>query len=125
MGSISFGPSPNAPGGGGGQRGGGVSIERFAQLQDAARTLINTTPAICVFFKPRMSGKRYVKELADRVVITWDITEPYGNIQDFTWTPTVNRFQTVLRKDGTIEMSYDQLAAKGRHRWAVPIGHRA
>ena len=111
-GSISFGPQTNAAGGGGGQRGGGVSIERFAQLQDAARTLINTTPAICVFFKPRMSGKRYVKELADRVVITWDITEPYGNIQDFTWTPTVNRFQTVLHKDGTIEMSYDQLAAK-------------
>src|SRR4030095_11472352 len=78
-GSISFGP----PGGGGGQRGGGVSIQRFAPLQDASRTLINTTPAICVFFKPRMSGKRYVKELADRVVITWDITEPYGNIQDF------------------------------------------
>ena len=111
-GSISFGPQTNAAGGGGGQRGGGVSIERFAQLQDAARTLINTAPAICVFFKPRMSGKRYVKELADRVVITWDITEPYGNIQDFTWTPTVNRFQTVLHKDGTIEMSYDQLAAK-------------
>jgi hypothetical protein len=107
-GSISFGP----PGGGGGQRGGGVSIERFAQLQDASRTLINTTPAICVFFKPRMSGKRYVKELADRVVITWDITEPYGNIQDFTWTPTVNRFQAVLHKNGAIEMSYDQLAAK-------------
>ena len=111
-GSISFGPQTNAAGGGGGQRGGEDSIERFAQLQDAARTLINTTPAICVFFKPRMSGKRYVKELADRVVITWDITEPYGNIQDFTWTPTVNRFQTVLHKDGTIEMSYDQLAAK-------------
>ena len=113
-GSIAFGPAPNAPGGGGGggQRGGGVSVERFAQLQDASRTLINTTPAICVFFKPRMSGKRYVKELADRVVLTWDITEPYGNIQDFTWTPTVNRFQTVLHKDGTIEMSYDQLTAK-------------
>ena len=112
-GSISFGLPPSAPaGGGGGQRGGGVSIERFAQLQDASRTLINTTPAICVFFKPRMSGKRYLKELADRVVITWDITEPYGNIQDFTWTPTVNRFQTVLHKDGTIEMSYDQLTAR-------------
>jgi hypothetical protein len=118
-GSISFvanTPASSGSGGGSGgsfgQRGGGVSVERFAQLQDAARTLINTVPAICVFFKPRMSGKRYVKELADRVVITWSLTEPYGNIQDFTWTPTTNRFQTVLRKDGTIEMSYDQLAAK-------------
>jgi len=116
-GSISFGAVQNAgggPGGGGagGGRGGGVSVDRFAQLQEAARTLVNTVPAICVFFKPRMSGTRYVKELADRVVITWSLTEPFGGIQDFTWVPTVNRFQTVLRKDGTIEMSYDQLAAK-------------
>jgi hypothetical protein len=112
-GSISFGAAPSSPGGAGfgGARGGGVSIDRFAQLQEASRTLINTVPAICVFFKPRMSGKRYVKELADRVVITWSLTEPFGGIQDFTWTPTVNRFQTVLLKDGTIEMSYDQLAA--------------
>src|SRR3989442_101006 len=113
-GSISFGAAPSNPGpaGFGGARGGGVSVDRFAQLQEAARTLINTVPAICVFFKPRMSGTRYVKELADRMVITWSVTEPFGGIQDFTWTPTVNRFQTVLRKDGTIEMSYDQLAAK-------------
>jgi hypothetical protein len=110
-GSISFGAAQSGAGFGGG-RGGGVSVDRFAQLQDAGRTLINSVPAICVFFKPRMSGTRSVKELSDRVVITWNITEPFGGIQDFTWTPTVNRFQTVLRKDGTIEMSYDQLAAK-------------
>src|SRR5215471_188069 len=110
-GSISFGATQNIPGGAGG-RGGGVSIARFDQLQEAAHTLINTVPAICVFFKPRMSGMRYVKELDDRVVITWSLTEPFAGIQDFTWTPTVNRFQAVLRKDGTIEMSYDQLAAK-------------
>ena len=110
-GSISFGATQNIPGGAGGRRG-GVSIARFDQLQEAAHTLINTVPAICVFFKPRMSGMRYVKELDDRVVITWSLTEPFAGIQDFTWTPTVNRFQAVLRKDGTIEMSYDQLAAR-------------
>lgn len=106
-GSISFGAAPSGSG-----RGGGVSIDRFAQLQTAARTLINTVPALCVFFKPRMSGTRYVKELADRAVITWSLTEPVGGIQDFTWTPTTNRFQAVLWKDGTIEMSYDDVAAK-------------
>src|SRR5215510_3037329 len=113
-GSIRFGATQINPGGGGGfgGAGGGVSIGRFDQLQEAARTLVNTVPAICVFFKPRMSGTRYMKKLADRVVITWNLTEPFGGIQDFTWTPTVNRFQAVLRKDGTIEMSYDQLAAK-------------
>ncbi|HYL78955.1 MAG TPA: hypothetical protein VEU96_32490 [Bryobacteraceae bacterium] len=105
-GSLRFGEAQGAG------RGGGVSIGRFDQLQEAARTLINTVPAICVFFKPRMSGARYVKELPDRVVITWELTEPAGNIQDFTWTPTVNRFQAVLRRDGSIEMSYDQVTAK-------------
>ncbi|SPE36215.1 conserved exported hypothetical protein [Candidatus Sulfopaludibacter sp. SbA3] len=108
-GSISFGA---APGGGGRGRGGGVSIDRFAQLQEAARTLVNTMPAICVFFKPRMSGTRYLKEMSDQVVITWSLTEPVGGIQDFTWMPTVNRFQAVLRKDGSIDLSYDQIAAK-------------
>jgi hypothetical protein len=106
-GSISFGDASV-----GGGRGGGVSIGRFDQLDQAARNLLNTTPAICVFMKPRMSGTRYVKELPDRVVVTWSLTEPVGGIQDFTWTPTVNRFQAVLHKDGAVELSYEQLAAK-------------
>jgi len=115
-GSIRFssGSSPSADGAGFGPRGdeGGVSIGRFDPLTEGASTLINTDPAICVFFKPRMSGNRYIKELEDRVIVTWDVTEPWGNIQDFTWTKTINRFQAVLHKDGTIEMSYQQVAAK-------------
>ena len=91
---------------------GGVQIGRFDQLAEAGGNLINTVPAICVFMKPRMYGSRYAKELDDRVVVTWDVTEPWGNIQDFTWTKTVNRFQAVLHSTGVIEMSYDQLAAK-------------
>jgi hypothetical protein len=108
-GSIAFGA---ATGGGRGGRGGGVSIGRFDQLQEAARGLLHAPPSICVFLKPRLSGRRYVKELEDRVVVTWDVTEPFGGIQDFTWTPTVNRFQAVLRRDGAIDMSYDRLAAR-------------
>jgi len=91
---------------------GGVSIGRFDPLSEAASDLITSAPALCVFFKPRMSGPHYVKELADGVVITWDLTEPYGNIQDFIWFKTTNRFQAVLHRDGVIEMSYRELAAK-------------
>jgi len=91
---------------------GGVSIGRFDPLAEAASAIIDSAPAICVFFKPRMSGPHYVKELPDRVVITWDLTEPFGNIQDFTWFKTVSRFQAVLHRDGSIEMSYKELAAK-------------
>jgi hypothetical protein len=113
-GSIAFSASApasaaNAASAGRAGGAGGVTIERFDQLQDAAKTLVNGQPAICVFMKPRMSGTRFVKELDDRVVITWSLTEPTGGIQDFTWTPTPNRFQAVLFKDGTIQMSYDQV----------------
>jgi hypothetical protein len=104
-GSLSFGE-------GHGEGDQGVSIRRFDALAEAAGGLIDRAPAICVFFKPRMSGPHYVKELADRVVVTWDLTEPFGNIQDFAWFKTVNRFQAVLRSDGMIEMSYQQLAAR-------------
>ena len=114
-GSMTFGePARTGRGGRGGVgapggRGGGLSVERFAELQQAGRTLINSIPAISVFFKPRMNGKRYMKELDDRAVITWSLTEPVGGVQDMTWYPTVNRFQCVLHKDGTIEMSYDDV----------------
>lgn len=93
-------------------RTGGIAVDRFAQLQQAGPALINTVSAISVFFKPRMSGKRYLKEYADRTVVTWNLTEPVGGIQDMTWTPTVNRFQAVLYKDGTIEFNYDEVHAE-------------
>ena len=117
-GSMTFGePATGGRGGrgganAGGGRGGGISVDRFAELEQAGRSLIDTVPAISVFFKPRMSGTRYLKEISDRVVVTWSLTEPVGGIQDMTWHPTGNRFQAVLRKDGTIEMSYDEVAAK-------------
>jgi hypothetical protein len=114
-GSIRFGPRLSNGAEGQGQQPpdeGGVSIERFDPLSEGAANLVNGVPAICVFFKPRMSGDRYVKELDDRVMVTWDVTEPWGNIQDFTWTKTINRFQVALHKDGAIEMSFKQLTAR-------------
>lgn len=112
-GSIRFGATEREDNPFGGRPGdGGVSIARFDPLAEAASTIIGSAPAICVFFKPRMSGSHFVKELPDRVVITWDLTEPFGNIQDFTWFKTVNQFQAVLHRDGSIDMSYKELAAK-------------
>lgn len=112
-GSIRFGASekditPDAYG----KPEGGVSLDRFDQLAEVGSTLIDRAPAICVFLKPRLSGTRYLKELADRVLITWDLTEPFGSLLDFAWFKTVNRFQAVLHRDGSIEMSYKEVAAK-------------
>jgi hypothetical protein len=129
-GSVTLGePAAGGRGGGRGAAGGGgrggLSIDRFAELHQAARTLIGTVPAISVFFKPRMSGTRFLKELEDRVVLTWSLTEPMGNIQDMTWVPNVNRFQAVLRKDGTIEMSYEEVAAKDAIVGVYPVPAKA
>jgi hypothetical protein len=95
-----------------GHREGGLILDRFDQLAEAASGLVEKAPAIAVFLKPRLAGRRYVKEESDRVVITWDLTEPYGGLLDFTWFKTVNRFQAVLRRDGSIEMSYKRIGAK-------------
>ena len=112
-GSIRFGGSEKETGlDPYGHRDGGILLERFDPLAEVASKLIDKAPAICVFLKPRMSGPHYVKELSDRVVITWDLTEPFGSLLDFTWFKTINRFQAVLSRDGSLEMSYQELAAK-------------
>ena len=95
-----------------GKKGGGISFDRFDQLGKAGSTFGHNAPVICVFFKPRLFGPRYAKEMADRIVVTWNLTEPFGNLIDFGWFKTVNRFQTILYRDGSIEMSYKEIAAK-------------
>jgi hypothetical protein len=100
---------------------GGLSIDRFAELQQAASEIVNTIPAISVFFKPRMSGVRYLKEAGDRAVVTWSLTEPFGGVQDMTWSPTVNRFQAVLRKGGSIQFNYDEVHAEDAIVGVYPI----
>ena len=115
-GSITFGPrvgpAARPPSVVDARPDGGLSVDRFAELQQAGPAFINTVAAISVFFKPRLTGTRYFKEEADRAVITWSLTEPVGGIQDMTWTPTVNRFQAVLYKDGAIEFNYDEVHAQ-------------
>jgi hypothetical protein len=95
-----------------GHRDAGIVLDRFDELAAMADKLGDKAPAICVFLKPRMLGRRYVKSLPDRVVITWDLTEPFGGLLDFTWLKTANRFQAVLKRDGSIEMSYQELTAR-------------
>ncbi|MES2378432.1 MAG: hypothetical protein V4553_17700 [Bacteroidota bacterium] len=114
-GSIRFGPPPSVGDVDAyGRHDGGIApaIGRFDRLADVAPKLGEHAPAICVFLKPRMSGPRYVRELADRVVITWDLTEPFGGFLDFSWFPTTNLFQAVVHRDGSIELSYKTMTAK-------------
>jgi hypothetical protein len=122
-GSVTFGALPAGAGGRGGVPAGnrtgaggsartGFQMERYPTLQTVGRTFINMVPGIAAFVKPRLSGERYVKELADRVVVTWSLTEEAGGIQAFTWVPTVNRIQAVLHRNGVIELSYNDVSAR-------------
>jgi hypothetical protein len=114
-GSIRFGPAASGTDVDSyGRVDGGIasSIGRFDRLADVGGRLSARAPAISVFLKPRMVGPRYVRELTDRVVITWALTEPFGGLLDFSWFPTTNLFQATLHRDGSIEMSYKTMAAK-------------
>src|SRR5687767_1159802 len=114
-GSLRFGPSPKEHDVDAyGNPDGGIAsaIGRFDRLAEVGSKLGAHAPAICVFLKTRMSGPRYVRELADRVVITWELTEAFGGLLDFSWFPTTNLFQAVLYRDGSIEMSYKTMAAR-------------
>jgi hypothetical protein len=115
IGSVTFGALQGGRGGGrgtGGSGRAGFQMERYPTLQTVGRTFINMVPGVAAFVKPNLSGQRYLKELADRVVVTWTLTEPVGGIQAFTWTPTVNRIQAVLHKSGIIELSYNDVSAR-------------
>ncbi len=123
-GAITFGAMERRGGGGrggapaGNRTGAGFSaragfaMQRYPTLATVGRTFIDMIPGIAAFVKPNLRGERYVKELPDRAVVTWTLTEPYGGIQAFTWVPTVNRIQAVLHQDGVIELSYDSVSAK-------------
>ena len=101
-----------APGRGGGRGRGGLVMERYAMMQTVGTTFINMVPGIAAFTRVQFSGPRYAKELADRAVVTWTLNEGNGGIQAFSWTPTVNRIQAVLGRDGVIELSADGVNAK-------------
>jgi hypothetical protein len=125
-GSVTFGAMAAAPAGGQGRGGApagnrtgaggsgrsGFQMERYPTLQTVGRTFINMVPGVAAFVKPGLNGQRYVKELADRVVVTWNLSEGAGGIQAFTWLPTVNRIQAVLHRDGVIELSYNDVSAR-------------
>ena len=129
-GSITFGGMLGGRGGGGGGGGGrggppvgnrtgaggsaraGFQMERYAVIQTVGRTFINMIPGIAAFTRVGLTGQRFMKELDDRAVVTWTLTEGAGGIQAFSWTPTTNRIQAVLHKSGVIELSYNDVNAK-------------
>lgn len=97
-------------------------LERYVRLRTVGPTLVGEVSGIAAFLKPRLRGDTFVKETADRVVVTWVLSEPPGGIQSFTWEPTVNRIQAVLHRSGVIELSYDGVSARDALVGVYPMG---
>jgi hypothetical protein len=51
-------------------------------------------------------------ELDDRLVVTWDTSEPASGQQDVTFVRTPHHFQAVLYRDGRVDLSYQEMTAR-------------
>jgi len=89
-----------------------LGLGRFVHLQHVGSDIANTIPLIAVFLKQRMNGARTMSELDDRLVITWETSEPVGGQQDVTFVRTPHRYQAVLHRDGRIDLSYQEMTAR-------------
>jgi hypothetical protein len=89
-----------------------LGFDRFIHMQTAGAAMVNKIPVIAAFMKLRMNGTRSINELDDRLVVTWDVSEPVGGQQDVTFTRTPHNYQAVLYKDGRIDLSYREMTAR-------------
>jgi hypothetical protein len=95
--------------------GGGYSslgFDRFIHMKTAGPAMVNRIPVIAAFMKLRMNGTRHINELDDRLVVTWNLSEPTGGQQDVTFVRTPHHFQAVLYRDGRVDLSYKETTAR-------------
>ena len=95
---------------GGGYR--DLGFDRFIHMRTAGPAMVDRIPVIAAFMKLRMNGTRHVNELDDRLVVTWNLSEPTSGQQDVTFVRTPHHFQAVLYRDGRIDLSYQQMTAR-------------
>ena len=102
-------------------------LGRYVHYESVGAQLVDTVPTIAPFLKHRMRGSRSVHQNGERVVITWDLTEPFGGLQDMTFEPTPHHFQAVLYADGRIDLSYREITAQDAvvGVWTTPVGDDA
>ena len=89
-----------------------LGFDRFIHMKSAGPAMVNKIPVIAAFMKLRMNGTRHVNELDDRLVVTWNLSEPTGGQQDVTFVRTPHHFQAVLYRDGRIDLSYQEMTAR-------------
>ena len=61
-------------------------------------------------FSPYDPSQTFFKEMQDRVVITWDVTEFFGDWRSFSRSANENRLQAVLLSSGEILLSYNGIS---------------
>ncbi|MEP0843042.1 MAG: hypothetical protein HRF43_10070, partial [Phycisphaerae bacterium] len=92
--------------------------DRFLRFRDFAGSMTGNVPLLAPLFRkfgvfdPFGVNHRYVRELPDRLVITWVAAEPYRDVFSFTNEPRFNYFQAVLYATGAIDFNYDYLTVE-------------
>ena len=102
-GSLTFGYNESHEG-----RPRGFIFDDFAETLVGSGTLM--IAPLWHRFSPFFPSRTFSKEMQDRIVITWDVTELFGNSFSFSRTANENLFQAVLLGSGEILLSYDGIA---------------
>jgi hypothetical protein len=100
-----------------------MNIPRFLEFASYGPQLNGGIPVIAALFRKLGGhfGFRYdlddvnsifVKQRASFVLVTWRISQPYGDLQNFTDQPLLNEFQVRLNSDGSVRISYLKLLAE-------------
>src|SRR5262245_16265140 len=89
-----------------------LSLGRSCHLQQVGPGIANKIPLIAAFLKQRMNGTRFANELDDRLILTWDTSEPVAGQQDVTFTRTPHHYQAVLHRNGRVDLSYREITAR-------------
>lgn len=94
------------------------SRDRFLKFRTFPSQMLNTAPIISPLFRklggfdPDDTYRRYVKQAANHLLVTWVASEPYRDTFAFNSQAQINRFQVALYSSGIIEFSYHTLVVQ-------------
>ncbi len=83
-------------------------FDDFAEILSASGTLM--IAPLWHRFSPFDPSQTFFKEMQDRVVVTWDVTEEFNFDSAFSRSANENRLQAVLLSSGEILLSYNGIS---------------
>jgi hypothetical protein len=82
---------------------------RWQTLSQISQRFIGSNSIVALNSMTTYPGDRWINELNDKVVVSWEFSDTWGGIQDRSMAPNRNIFQVVLYKDGVIDFNYKKI----------------